>query len=1576
MKWLVSIALLILLQFCGSTVEARPRFWLTRIMDTTAVFPTWFSSLGPPRINNANQVVLERFPYGRRAGIWQQGSITWPSFPPFVDTFTEWSDAIPYDINDSGQVIGQAFSYYHTHPYLFNGSTSELQPFDSAHWILPNGSLGCKFGIAYGLNDQGTAAGWSGWNELTDSGWSEAHERPVLWKNGQIESAGTFPGYDPDSVWYHSEKVRINNLDQIAGSALIYQSPIYGSVRAYVGSGGSLTAIPLFPFGRDSRAVDISDSGYVVGYDRMQDDSSWQHAWIWRAGNKTSIHGNINPAWKYSEPMAVNDHGEAVGCWVDYSSVGAFRALYFDGDSTYDLNSLVVNFPVGGASNNLVAATDINDRGNIVAIYRSGGINYPCLLTPYDSGLVVNSTDDDPDLDPNDGRCYTGGVNSLGWDECTLHAALQHANHSAGVDTIRFNIPPTSPGPPVIQTNLTGQGELPAIAQPVVVDGTTQPGVQRVGVNCLLQSSSTHGFRIDADSTVLRGLAVYGSQLNGVQINANGCVVEDLFVGLDPTGVTRLGNLGNGIEIAFGVGNRIGGSGASQGNRIEGNSRFGLYIQGGNSRIEGNTVVHNGFTVDSFSLPYGGIFIEGSANHVGGSSAAHANLIQDNHGTGIVVSSGDRNSVLGNSIFENSRYGIDLLPGVGPTLNDTLDSDFGPNNLQNFPVIDSVDFAQPSPELYGHLVSTPSTTFEIQLFANVECDPLDYGEGERFLISLDVTTDGQGVAQFGPIALAGLTESDYLTATATDPDGNTSEFSRCYSLPRLVILDVDENPIPQTLFQVARVASDHPLLTETFLDTATTDSLGQIFLNDVGLQSGDMVRVYTLLHTEPRTKPTTCFGAKYSVWLDNLQFSPTGFPEYYRVNDSVFQHIPMDHSTFRYNLVVSVEWDAELSYLQSMEIGLKRMANFYYDVSDGQLAFDTIVVVDDRMSWDEADIWVFASNAVWPHVMGAGGVNAYYTFLRSPVHMPRQFFGNSNQNRNLSVTRHPLDLDDADDYKTKAHELGHYLFAFYDEYRFGYFNLGSRCAPESSHRYGYMDNHYCFDPICTEMSGLPQYTDPTCQNTMQYIFNGGSCWETLESIHEQTYGGIKAPVIRPDERDSLPPGSQILEGPNASLVILDYDSGRKIHFPVAPAGPAAAQSRLFKTTYSLDGRPIPGATVISYDANSSMEQGLTSDSGLIWVLGLKPGHHILFSHSVYGAWVQGRWVGGPTISAAADDTVVVELSEVAGNLRLIQQLAVDESGVSINQTFSLPLPGAPSAIRTMALIQDGPYQFTGGDSSFMLTLPDTNGFSALFLETALDTMGDTFQFPSLLVSTSVLQSNTWNQVTTSDGRAEFVRTALTTDITRAALLATDFPVLRGNLDSIVEQAGPTVSIATAPGIVAADSAAIVIRYDDAELTASGSFGYEQTLRIFRWNTGSGQWTLVGGDVDTAHNEVFCPVTTGGTYAAFTTDVATDIGETEPVLPHGFGLNQNYPNPFNARTTIRFSIPERMQVSIDVLNLLGQRVATITRSEYAEGIHEVEWDGSDGRGRELASGLYFYRMTAGDRTISRKMLILK
>lgn len=94
------------------------------------------------------------------------------------------------------------------------------------------------------------------------------------------------------------------------------------------------------------------------------------------------------------------------------------------------------------------------------------------------------------------------------------------------------------------------------------------------------------------------------------------------------------------------------------------------------------------------------------------------------------------------------------------------------------------------------------------------------------------------------------------------------------------------------------------------------------------------------------------------------------------------------------------------------------------------------------------------------------------------------------------------------------------------------------------------------------------------------------------------------------------------------------------------------------------------------------------------------------------------------------------------------------------------------------------------------------------------------------------------------------------------------------------------------------------------------------------------------------------------------------------LPRNFALEQNYPNPFNPTTMIEFSMPVSTHAKVEVFNLLGERVNVLIDRYLPAGNYSVTWRGDDQLGHTASSGIYFYRLSAGDFTVTRKMMLVK
>ncbi|MGA9827552.1 MAG: right-handed parallel beta-helix repeat-containing protein [Rhodanobacteraceae bacterium] len=271
-------------------------------------------------------------------------------------------------------------------------------------------------------------------------------------------------------------------------------------------------------------------------------------------------------------------------------------------------------------------------------------------------------------------------------------------------------------------------------------------------------------------------------------------VIQGNLIGTDATGTMSMGGGAYGI-VESGSADRIGGSGAGEGNVISGNGRDGVLVAFFNipvsALIQGNRIGTDPTGTLAIRNAWCGIEVAtstaNSIDGIGGTDPGAGNLISFNGTNGISVSGATSTGwpIFGNSIYANGNMGITLNArcdngAATPIANDDGDADSGANNRQNYPVITAVTISPMTMvHVSGTLNSTADSMFHVEFFANANCGPARAnGQGKIYLGSTDVMTSGND-ASFGPLDFDVPVDRHVVTATTTDVDGNTSEFSEC-----------------------------------------------------------------------------------------------------------------------------------------------------------------------------------------------------------------------------------------------------------------------------------------------------------------------------------------------------------------------------------------------------------------------------------------------------------------------------------------------------------------------------------------------------------------------------------------------------------------------------------------------------------------------------------------------------------------------------------------------------------------------------------------------------------------------------
>jgi Calx-beta domain len=368
------------------------------------------------------------------------------------------------------------------------------------------------------------------------------------------------------------------------------------------------------------------------------------------------------------------------------------------------------------------------------------------------------------------------------------------------------------------------------------VTGTADLGNSFDGVSITGASNNTvGGITLEARNIISgnnrHGVALFTGTINNATRIASGNLIQGNFIGTDVSGTLAMANVANGVHVEDALNNTIGGTVAGARNVISGNGADGISLL--NSGTTGTLVQGNfiGTQVDGISAlgnSVHGVFVSNASNNtIGGIGVTPGacdgpcNVIAFNSAgsaaEGVHIQSGTGNAILGNAIFANGELGIDLGADDIVTLNDVDDADTGANNLHNFPILESASIAGGNLTLTGF--ARPGVAIELFIAA---ADPTGFGEGRTFLArltegsaaDLDGTTGAYGPGPVNglnqgsdttnrfrfvlPLAsLPGVAVGTSLTSTATDANGNTSEFSGLVATvspaPTLSINDVTQN---------------------------------------------------------------------------------------------------------------------------------------------------------------------------------------------------------------------------------------------------------------------------------------------------------------------------------------------------------------------------------------------------------------------------------------------------------------------------------------------------------------------------------------------------------------------------------------------------------------------------------------------------------------------------------------------------------------------------------------------------------------------------------------------------------------
>ena len=504
------------------------------------------------------------------------------------------------------------------------------------------------------------------------------------------------------------------------------------------------------------------------------------------SGGGTTIRGIVIGGWGFNTvaiDILTNGGNFIQGCFIGTDPTGTAAHANFGGIAVGSTNNTIGgatpaarNIISGTASGGFYAAIVIGAGGNVVQGNYIGTDATGMVAIPNGQAMFIigapNNTIGGLAVPPGTPPGNVIGGNSGG---------LEISGATATGNVVQGNL---------IGTNATGTASLSGTGIGIAIGANG-------GANNNLIGGTQAGAR-----NVISGNTSYGIYLASGFVPSFANTIQGNYIGPDITGTIALSPNQTGIFFNGADHNQIGGAAAGAGNLISGNgvrdvNDFpGIDLFTGPSAgnvFQGNRIGTQADGVSPLGNAGAGIGLDNSIAQqiIGGILPGEGNVIAFNGSPnsntgGVLVNAfdGSGNTIRGNSIHDNigqgaHGLGIDLSSN-GVTANDSGDGDAGANDLQNFPVVSSVTSVAPGTRIQGVLHSAPSTTYDLDFYANPACSnfPREFLEGETYIGSSQVSTDGIGTGAFDVTLPVSVEAGARISATATDPNGSTSEFSQ------------------------------------------------------------------------------------------------------------------------------------------------------------------------------------------------------------------------------------------------------------------------------------------------------------------------------------------------------------------------------------------------------------------------------------------------------------------------------------------------------------------------------------------------------------------------------------------------------------------------------------------------------------------------------------------------------------------------------------------------------------------------------------------------------------------------------
>lgn len=733
-------------------------------------------------------------------------------------------------------------------------------------------------------------------------------------------------------------------------------------------------------------------------------------------------------------------------------------------------------------------------------------------------------------------------------------------------------------------------------------------------------------------------------------------------------------------------------------------------------------------------------------------------------------------------------------------------------------------------------------------------------------------------------------------------DGNW-EIYMTTSTPSIASLKIlDGSTVPQPVRnQLCKIYKIEANNSETWTADVTTNDQGVAVLPEGTLVPGDRFKVELLVHTQPAKKAYHGIvdDVAHRMYIDNAEVQANG-PLRYNDNYSGVpeQTVVLNHTVIKFNLLVVLEWDASDEVLSNLELAFKKVANYMFDVTDGQATLDQVMIYDcgNHPShlglWNAADVQIHAVNTIT--VNSSPGYRGNQDGCDHGVlNLPRVVYSN-DVNANPDLVQE-LGIDWTIPQTTWcfiwcfhwydpgiqaiAHELGHYLFYFGDEYVDSYQGDPNSCKGQApNHNFALMDeplNDQRTDPQYGEMSadvdysslGLPPYYthqwcmwQKSCWNAFRSTFEGtgtdrpfGFCWEG------QLSAGVN--IVTPEERS--PSGLPLL-GPNNDLDYPDIDCGAAARITYWDMTDNGGDVLIYTPKFAKANAPIGASVLLQKSAlGNILNEGNVASDGRITVVGANPGDTVRMYALRYDSTSGShRYFAAKSVIGSLDSMEMPLIESSTAYPMAIQVVATGQEQFKVTANCPNPFASSPSLsvyamgedVHTEVLsVADGVYTSSENIASGRSGVAFVNGLGAQSqqLEVAVD-----YSWTSVEGPASVTQASS------RDGRCRVHFDGTIGASTAVVVGSYSYPFISNGIAENARAASPCFSISAFPtASVLTGNNYLSIRYFESSSSALGA----DTLLIYRWNASLGEWQPIPSTTDTTAKITWSSISSDGLY---------------------------------------------------------------------------------------------------------------